>query len=120
MEELRNLGIRFITLDIDKYKSEFPDKAEETKYRENMYALMLLVRKFSADTNNPILLDTFRLLIKNYTVDGEAVGLFERYLKAIVSGDVIELIKIVLIYKPMRKIVDDMGKQLDLTALIFA
>jgi hypothetical protein len=122
IEKIRDAGIRFIILDINGFKSEFPEKQERDEYRENIYALMLLVRKLSGETDDPVLINILRSLVSNYTARTRENDnqLLKRYVTAILTGDVSELIKFVLIYRPMKKIVDEQGERLNMETLIFA
>jgi len=123
VEKLRKAGVRFVTVDVYSPESQAAKKTEKEKYRESIYAIMLLVRKFSGESSDPMLIYCLRTLVERYTgyIDDKK-DMLNKYLKAIIDEDVdvSELIKVVLMYRPFEKFVDKMGKRWDAKTLVFA
>ena len=120
IKELKEKGIRFVSVDIEEFQCAFPGKSEKEKYRENVYAMMLLVRKVSEGTDDLMIKNALKIYFKNFIDDMDKEDImFQNYLKAIISGDIPELIKFVLKYTPMEAMVNDL-KNMDSETLIFA
>jgi hypothetical protein len=117
IEKLQEYGVRFITVDTLGFRSEFPADGERKRYRRDIYALMLLIRKLQRYSDDRALIGLMRSLFESYAGEGKK---FEIYLQALLMGDVPALLKTVLVYRPLDKLVDDLGNRWDSKALVFA